>query len=316
MEVFRINQTDCCDFSRFAEGEIGVNIGNLYGIRPAVNFAARGAAASGNVWGPRAIPDCQLFYVITGQAALQLGEEQYKIRPGECVFYGPDSPHILRTEAATEYYSLHFGWNEHSPVPVHPAYGIRSVSNNDLSRKAEPVQLTVDGQGDMTIPHHFAIGGVEAVMSSIVSEYQQTQHGQPLVLRARMMELLSAVIGQLANREASKSVSKIESALRAMRDHPGKAWSVAELAQICGYHPSYFTKLFHQEVRTNPKQYLIAERIRQAKQALLRGEKLDEIAERLGYTSIHYFSSNFKKETGLSPSEFRQQGRSTELRSS
>ncbi|CAG7646269.1 AraC family transcriptional regulator [Paenibacillus allorhizosphaerae] len=285
-----------------------MNIGHLYDIRPAVHFAARASAGTGNVWGPRRIPDCQLFYVIAGEATLQLGPEHYRVKPGECVFYGPDSPHILKTDAPTQYYSLHFGWNESTPVPLHPAYGIRSVPDSDLERLPEPVQLTVDSHGEMAVPHHFAIGGVEPVMSSIVSEYQ-AQHAQPLLLRARMMELLSSIVGQLVNREATKNVSKIESALRAMRDHPGKAWSVAELAQLCGYHPSYFTKLFHQEVKTNPKQYLIAERIRQAKQSLLRGEKLDEIADRLGYTSIHYFSSNFKKETGLSPSEFRQQGK-------
>ncbi|CAG7628083.1 HTH-type transcriptional activator RhaR [Paenibacillus solanacearum] len=285
-----------------------MNIGHLYDIRPAVHFAARASAGAGNAWGPRRIPDCQLFYVIAGEATLQLGPDQFKIKAGECAFYGPDSPHILKTDAPTQYYSLHFGWDEPTPVPLHPAYGIRNVPDSELARLPEPVHLTVDGYGELTLPHHMAIGGMEPVMSSIVSEYQAPQP-QPLLLRARMMELLSSIVGQLVNREATMHVSKIEAALRAMREHPGNAWSVAELAQLCGYHPSYFTKLFYQEVKTNPKQYLIAERIRQAKQSLLRGEKLDEIANRLGYTSIHYFSSNFKKETGLSPSEYRQQGR-------
>jgi AraC-like DNA-binding protein len=63
-----------------------------------------------------------------------------------------------------------------------------------------------------------------------------------------------------------------------------------------------------------PKQFLISERIKLAKQALLRGEPIESLAERLGYASIHYFSNNFKKVTGLSPSEYRQQPDRTPLK--
>ncbi len=39
---------------------------------------------------------------------------------------------------------------------------------------------------------------------------------------------------------------------------------------------------------------------------LIRTERLNftQISERLGYTSIHYFSRRFKKETGMTPSDY------------
>ena len=82
---------------------------------------------------------------------------------------------------------------------------------------------------------------------------------------------------------------------------------MAELAALCGYHAIYFSSLFRKCTGDNPKQYLISQRIRKAKFHLLSGEKMEAIAERLGYASVHYFSRNFKEETGLTPTELKQQ---------
>jgi YesN/AraC family two-component response regulator len=49
------------------------------------------------------------------------------------------------------------------------------------------------------------------------------------------------------------------------------------------------------------------QRTRKAKCYLPSGEKIELIAARLGYASIHYFSRNFKEYTGLTPTEFKQQ---------
>lgn len=286
-----------------------MHIGDLWSTAPAVNFAARSVTDSAQQWGPRLIPDCQFYYVVSGRADLHLGPDTYEVSPGDCAFFGADSPHILRADQGTDYYSMHFAWHAASPVPVHPAGGLRHDPELDLSCKAQPYQVCAEGFGNVTMPHRFAVPGMQPLFQRIVTEYTQERPGYPYVLRALLMELLALTIRHFADRNRFLGQSsKIEAAIGAMRDDPGKNWSVTELAGLCGYHPSHFAKLFSSEIGTNPKTYLIQERIRQTKQALLRGEKLEALAERLGYTSVHYLSSHFKKETGLTPSEFRQQG--------
>jgi AraC-like DNA-binding protein len=281
--------------------------GSLNEITPTVNFASRSTAQPGDQWGPRMIPDCQFFFVISGEAHLRLGADEYAIKPGECVFYGAQSPHVLSSVEHTEYFSIHFSWHEASPVPVHPAYGLRNVSADELRRKAAEYRLEVPGAGVMAMPHHFPLPDAEELMMNIVREYRQEAPGSPFLLRALLMQLIVSVLRRIGKRPASGAAyGRIAPALSAMQEQPGRSWSVAELAKRCGYHPSYFTRVFYQETGSNPKQYLISERIKLAKQALLRGEPVEAIAERLGYASIHYFSNNFKKETGLSPSEYRQ----------
>ena len=66
--------------------------------------------------------------------------------------------------------------------------------------------------------------------------------------------------------------------------------------------------VFSQETGCTFKEYLTEIRIRRAKE-LLRTTPLRsaDIAYEVGYNDPHYFSYVFRKNTGLTPSEFRQQ---------
>ncbi|MEF3304756.1 AraC family transcriptional regulator [Paenibacillus sp. GYB003] len=284
-------------------------IGDWNGIAPTVNFASRAATTHKTHWGPRLIPDCQLVYVASGRARLALGGERFEAGPGDFLFYGPDCPHMLTADEGTDYFSLHFSWNASSPLPVHPAPRIREDVTMDEARPAAAYALLADGYGEVAVPHRFAAHGLEPLLMRIVSEYRHERPGFPVMLRALLAELLCSVVRQLAERNArGTKQSRIGPAIDAMREEPGRNWSVAELAGLCGYNPSYFTDVFRQEIGKNPKAYLIAERVRQTKQGLLRGEKLETLAETFGYASVHYLSRQFKKATGLTPGQFRQQG--------
>jgi two-component system response regulator YesN len=71
---------------------------------------------------------------------------------------------------------------------------------------------------------------------------------------------------------------------------------------------SHFSAVFSQEAHQTFKEYLTEIRINKAKE-LLRMTTLRsaDIAYQVGYNDPHYFSSVFKRNTGLSPIEFRSQ---------
>jgi AraC-like DNA-binding protein len=59
-----------------------------------------------------------------------------------------------------------------------------------------------------------------------------------------------------------------------------------------------------------PYTYLLRERLTLARQLLeTTPMPVKEIADRLRYADQYYFSNAFKKETGLSPTAFREQRR-------
>ena len=78
--------------------------------------------------------------------------------------------------------------------------------------------------------------------------------------------------------------------------------------------PVYFCQLFHSETGVKLTAYINHVRIEQAK-LLLKNTlmKIYEIAESTGYSNPKYFNYIFKKQTGLSPKEFRLSDGSCDL---
>ncbi|WP_130838389.1 response regulator transcription factor [Lachnoclostridium sp. Marseille-P6806] len=80
------------------------------------------------------------------------------------------------------------------------------------------------------------------------------------------------------------------------------------IAAQMNYSASYLTKIFDQQYGTTPGHFLILLRIRKAKQLLANHPEINirQVGEAVGYPEQAYFSRIFKKQTGLSPLEYRE----------
>ncbi len=81
-----------------------------------------------------------------------------------------------------------------------------------------------------------------------------------------------------------------------------------QLAEIVYVTPNYLSKLFREKIGMNMREYVNLLRISEAKRLLLStDENISDIASNLGYNNISYFSTVFRKISGLSPAEWRNQ---------
>jgi AraC-like DNA-binding protein len=282
-------------------------------MRPVVNFANRLKTKRGQSWGPRTISDCQLIFVISGQADVTIGPQAYRISSGECVFYGADSPHRIvssLTDPVT-FSSIHFSWDRESISPLIPLPEIKDCDERELQRQPASYFIHQDETGDLMLPHHCVLPELEPIFLKIVAEYRSEGYGYQASMRALLTQLL---VQMLRHQRAGRSVSadlapKIGPALEAIRKEPDVYWTTEQLARLCGYHPTYFAALFREVMGEKPKHFIVLERIKRAKQLLMEDITIEQTAHKLGYTSIHYFCRNFKEATGLTPTEFKRQMR-------
>lgn len=80
------------------------------------------------------------------------------------------------------------------------------------------------------------------------------------------------------------------------------------LSEELGFDYAYLANLFSESENGTIESYLITSKIEHAKTLLLQGEfTVAEIANALHYSSPAHLSNQFKKFTGLSPSQFRGQ---------
>jgi YesN/AraC family two-component response regulator len=83
-------------------------------------------------------------------------------------------------------------------------------------------------------------------------------------------------------------------------------WSVI-LAEEMHYEYNYLSNLFSSVEGITLEQYIIKQKIEKAKELLFYDElNLSEIANKLGYSSVAHLSAQFKKITGLTPTDLKK----------
>ena len=95
---------------------------------------------------------------------------------------------------------------------------------------------------------------------------------------------------------------------RYMRSHVSEQLSLTELARMSNLDPTYFHKLYTAAFGATPAQRLLRYRIKKAKTGLLSGNiSLSNLAEQCGFSSQTYFCYKFRKATGMTPTQYREQ---------
>ncbi|MFE5317641.1 helix-turn-helix domain-containing protein [Paenibacillus sp. NPDC056579] len=82
--------------------------------------------------------------------------------------------------------------------------------------------------------------------------------------------------------------------------------SLQSLAESYGISWSNFSGIFKKYVGVKPIDYLTQLRMNHAKSRLLQSVRMEEVAQQVGYRDPLYFSRTFKKNVGITPSEYRK----------
>ena len=108
--------------------------------------------------------------------------------------------------------------------------------------------------------------------------------------------------------QASTTKRLVHAAIAYIHDNYHKDISLTSVADHLFITAPYLSKLFSAQMHESFSQYLLSYRINVAKE-LLRNthEKVYEIAAQVGYTDIAHFSKLFKRSTGQTPKQYREQ---------
>lgn len=114
---------------------------------------------------------------------------------------------------------------------------------------------------------------------------------------------------ELLDDKRSKTIEKIKNVVIDMvhhNDEPSVLKQSEVISQELNHDYSYLSKLFSEVEGITIEQYAIQQKIEKVKELLVYDElSLTGIAEKLGYSSVAHLSAQFKKITGLTPSQFK-----------
>lgn len=81
--------------------------------------------------------------------------------------------------------------------------------------------------------------------------------------------------------------------------------SIEQMAQSLGYHRTHLSKMFKQYTGMSPMNYLLKIRMERAKLLLAGTLTIEQVSSSVGFSDPLYFSKQFKKWCGQSPTEYR-----------
>lgn len=240
----------------------------------------------------RILKEYQLVYITGGEGVLETRSGGvFAIKRGMIFVLFPGEWH-------TYYPNYQTGWNQYwigfcgSEVDRWMA--------NDYCSKENPV---------------FKVGINEEIVSLFrkaidVASEEQTLYQAVLSGLVTYLVALMCSIDKNLQVENDDFSSRIDYACVLMRELIDQPVSMQEIAKKAGMGYSLFRKLFKERMQCAPVQYFQNLKIQKAIELLTATTlPIKEIAYRLDFESPAYFSARFKKQTGKSPLEYREEFR-------
>ncbi|WP_141501659.1 response regulator [Paenibacillus luteus] len=128
------------------------------------------------------------------------------------------------------------------------------------------------------------------------------QHALIRIFNDAIMKIMEAINSRADQRSVVRLVKGY------IRSSFGEELTLAQIAEHVHLSPNYLANLFKKDTGMTINAYMTEVRLEEAKRMLLDDNRLliHDISERIGYKDSKYFTKLFKREFGLSPSEYRE----------
>ena len=240
-------------------------------------------------WRPRGRLDYQLLYVVSGKAHFYFDDAERIVTAGHMVLFQP------RQEQHYEY----FGTDK---AEVYWVHFTGSNVKNILRRYDIPLDTPVLYSGASAIYAY--------LFKEMINELQTCRTGYEELLAMYLRQIL--ILVQRTLQEHGTSINthiqeEMEYARRYFNEHYNEQISIEDYAQSRNMSVSWFQRSFKQIVNYSPMQYILTIRMNNAASLLESTDySMAEISAIVGYDNPLYFSRLFKKQKGVSPSEYRK----------
>jgi len=232
-----------------------------------------------------------LLLCVSGGGFIQAGGKTYPVSPGELAWLNGHHPHAHWAHSGDPWDLL---W---ARLDGHSLNGIYEV----LRVPDSPVFKLLDRRRTEDI-----LRRILRLLRERPCALEALVHAEASALIACLFEArqteLAASLGSGPGLPA-----KLRKTLTDLSLYYYRQWRVQDLADAAGMSVPHFFRCFQKATGATPISFLRRERINQAKRRLIESsDSIKEIAEQVGYSDQFYFSRDFKRYTGMSPTGFRR----------
>ena len=237
-------------------------------------------------------PFTELFYVVDGKGEFNIQGQRFPVKPNDFVIINPQVEHteLSSPDEPLEYIVL----------------GIRGLSFSNLTPVSEgghPFSFFNLRDEQKDILRYLNAMVQEATSQSM--RYELVCHN---LLEILLIKILRHQHFDLEVGKQSKATKDISFIKHYLETYYHESIQLEDLASMTHLSRFYISHSFKKEIGMSPMEYLIDIRIKESK-ILLRttNYSISQVADIVGFTTPTYFSKQFRKSTGISPTDYREQ---------
>ncbi len=233
---------------------------------------------------------CRFKYVLDGRCRVRVDQAEYLAEPGRLYFF---------PAGGVQAYGLAEGCAECRQYYVHFSATLAGLPLTELLEL--PVSVPVARAEEAAV-----IGLLDALRARDTA----SAAGQ-LRRNARLLELLAFYLerGECRVRPENAGLRRV---LEHIDTHLAERLPLDELARLACLEPSYFSRKFKRVMGQPASAFILAKRLNHARRLLESGDRsFQEIAAQTGFCDAFQFSRMFKRQVGVSPSEYRKSQKRT-----
>ncbi|MCH1982056.1 response regulator [Ruminococcus sp. OA3] len=123
----------------------------------------------------------------------------------------------------------------------------------------------------------------------------------------RFLGLIQRIIEKEIEENRMVEIKPIKLVKSYIQNHYAQPIKLEEMSEMAGFNSAYFSTMFKKETGQTLTEYILQVRMDKAKELLKNKEiKINDIPELIGVGDAKYFSKQFKKVSGLTPSQYRR----------
>lgn len=242
----------------------------------------------------------EFVYVDKGEIIATADDKDYLLDHGKVIFHKPNEWHTLRANGSI------------APNLVIVTFGCSSDAMKFFENKIMAV-----GQAQKSLISKIIVEFSNSFTTPLSDTYAcnltraDTQAtGSEQLLKMYLTELLILFmrdndIGQYSLSKSNSINSTLEYILSYMNSQIGQRLTLDGLCVYTGMSKASLSALFANQLGRGPIEHFIYLKTELAKKYLREDNyNITQIAYMLGYSTVHYFSRQFKKFTGMSPSQY------------
>ncbi len=247
----------------------------------------------------------ELVYVDKGEATVLSDDVRYALRQGEIFFHRPNSMHaaVANGMVAPNMVVLSFGC--HSPS-MEWFSGKRLTVGDSEKRLLSMIVKEAKGAFSSPLNDPYSNGLERAENPSTGSEQMVG-----LLLETLLIRLLRRGNGVQENQKAMSSLKVrtnnqlVHRVIEYMKANVPENLTFDDVCHFSAQSATNLKTTFKLVTGYGVMEYYRLLKVETAKQMMREGNyNITEIADYLGYASVHYFSRHFKQVTGMTPSEY------------